>query len=205
MRATLLVLLCTSCALPGLLGYDAQQREDLARRSHEAAETIKKAVVECAPDVVEKVTEAAEAVQTNTADQVSRAKIVQKLYGVKPQELPEPRSPADDAKVNALAGKAEDKETRRRIAKELPGKMLGGAASVVRDMIPRWLLWTTGAGIFVACGGLSFVIIVWRRARQGLREMIRLANRPEVKEHFKNKTNGPVQRQYRYMREKGLL
>ncbi len=205
MRLAILALFCTSCALPSLRGYDAQQREQLARKSHEAAEEIKETVVNCAPNVVEKVTKAVEVIQENTVGQVARARIAQKDHNAKPQKLPELRTPEDDEKVQAYAGLAELRETRRRIAKELPGKLLGGVASVVRKMIPTWLLWAIGIGIFVSCGGVSWAVILWRRARQGLREMIRLANRPETKDAFKGQTNGPVQKEYRKMGEKGLL
>ena len=205
MRLAILAMLATSCALPSLLGYDSQQRESLARTSHEAAETIKEAVVECAPNVVEEVTKAVEVIQENTADQIDRARITQKLYNAKPKPLPELRSPADDIKVNALAGKAEDRETRRRIARELPKKVAAGVGWVVKEIVPVWLVWTIGIVTFIGLGGLSWVVIVWRRARQGLREMIRLANRSAVKSKFKGQTNGPVQREYRKMGEKGLL
>ncbi len=195
----------SSCALPDLRAYDAQQREVLARASHEAAEEIEEVVVNCALNVVEKVTKAVEVIQENTADQISRARIAQKDFNAKPQKLPEIRSPEDDVKVQAYAGLAESRETRRRIVKELPGKIGGGAAWIVKKLIPRWLLWTIGIVAFVSFGGLSWLVIVWRRARQGLREMILLANRPEVKDQYKGKTNGTVQKEYRKMGEKGLL
>ncbi len=199
------ILLLSSCGLQGLRAYDAQQREQLARSSHEAAQDIQEAVVDCAPNVVEKVTLLTEAIQVNTADQVDRARIAQKDHGAQPVKLPELRSAEDDVKVQAYAGQAESRETKRRVVEELPGKVLGGVASVVRKMIPAWLLWAIGIGVFVSCGGVSWAVILWRRARLGLREMIRLANRPETKEQFKGKTNGPVQKEYRKMGEKGLL
>ncbi len=207
MRVAILlsVFVFASCAMSELRAYDAQQRENLARASHEAAEEVKELVVDCTPNVVEKVTRAVEVIQENTVDQVARARIAQKDHNAKPQKLPAPRSPEDDVKVQAYAGLAESRETRRRIAKELPGKLVGGVASVVRKMIPTWLLWAIGIGVFVSCGGVSWAVILWKRTRQGLREMILLANRPETKEAFKGKTNGPVQREYRKMGEKGLL
>ncbi len=207
MRIAILTLavLFTACATADLRGYDSLQREQLARASHEAAEEIKEAVADSAPSVIAKVADSVKVIQENTVDQVERARIVQKLNNAKPQKLPELRSPEDDAKVNALAGKAEDKEAARRKAAELPGKIGAGVAWVVKKMIPTWLLWTIGIGVFVSCGGVSWAVILWRRARQGLRKMIQLANRPEVKDEFKGKTNGPVQKEYRKMGEKGLL
>ncbi len=208
MRLAILALLATSCALPSLLGYDSQQRESLARTSHEAAETIKEAVVECAPNVVEEVTKAVEVIQENTVDQIDRARITQKLYNAKPQKLPELRSPADDIKVNALAGKAEDRETRRRIARELPKKAAAGVGWVVKEVVPAWIVWGIGIVVFFALGGGALLVWVWRKAvqaRKGLQSMIVAGNKPEAKEHFRGKTNGPAQAEYRTMRDKGLL
>ncbi len=208
MRVAILALFCASCALPSLRAYDAQQREVLARTSHEAAEDILEAVVDSTPDVVEKVTVLVETVQTNTADQISRARIAQKDHNAKPQKLPELRSPEDNVKVQAYAGLAESRETRREIAKELPKKVAAGVGWIVKEVIPTWLLWGIGGGVFFMLGGGTLLVWVWRKAaqaRKGLQSMIVAGNKPEAKEHFRGKTNGPAQKEYRTMRDKGLL
>lgn len=201
------IVLCASCTwgLGELRGYDACQREQLARAQHQSAQRVIEAVSAAAPDIVTKVTAEAEIIQVHSVDQIERARIAQTDHHRKPKTLPEIRSPEDNRKVQEYAGLSYATQVRRKVVKELPAKIVKGVASVVKQIVPTWLWWVLGVVGFVALGGTGLLVGLWRSARRGLRGMIRIANDSEVKDHFKGATNGAAQREYRRMRAKGLL
>jgi hypothetical protein len=166
-----------------------------------AASQIKQAL----PDAPTDVAEAIDRIHLNSKDQMERARVAQADHAYKPKELPPLRSPEDTEKVQQYAGRAQARDIRRRFMKNLPKKIATGMASVVKRVIPGWLWWGAGAYAFVTLGGMALLGRAWRGARSGLRGMIQAANDPEVKDHFRGRTNGSAQKEYRRMKARGAL
>ena len=196
MKLILLVPLMCGCVSWGLgqaRGMDAYQREALARDTHR----VLLEVAELAPETQALVDEGL----VNCVDQVERAGIAQDDFGYEPEDPPDLRSPEDTENVQASAGMSRARKVRREYKKELPAIIAKGVAGVVKEIVPWWV-WVVA---FFGLGGMALVTRAWRAARGGLRAMVKQANDPAVKEHFKGSTDGAAQREYRRMREKGLL
>lgn len=205
MKRCLVALACLSGCSWGLgemRGLDACQREVLALDTLVQLASIEASLP---PEIAEPIAPMLDTAKTNCADQVERARIAQADHGYTPKEFPPIRGEEDDVSVQAYAGMAKARAIRRKIRQELPSALVKGIGNIVADAIPKWAWYAGAAYLFISLGGLAFAIKLWRGTKSGLRDMIRRANDPSVKEHFKGATNGVVQKEYRHMSEAGLL
>jgi hypothetical protein len=200
MRTIVILLLCSGCTwgVGEYIGYDACQRENLARDSHARVEEMKAIIP--AP-VLEEVAPYLDRIQTNCSDQVQRAQIIQSGNKYPPKEVPPLRSPADDKRVQEGAGLNRAVATMRKVGTDLPKVIGRGAVAFVRDIIPWWV-WTA---LFVLLGGIGFSFRAAAKIRSALDGMIKTGNKKGAKEVFRGQTNGYAQKRYRILRDKGLL
>lgn len=169
---------------------------DLQARNAVDIETITERMVQVVPKGSD--------LEREVLDIYERAQVMKKDYGPPSVKITRNDVEADFA-FNAYAGLVEARNVKRRKIKEIPGKIGGFVGRTVKSWIPWWMWWVGGVVAFVSLSGISLLALIIRKTRKGLREMIRLADRPEVKDKFKGKTIGVVKKEYRRMGERGEL